>query len=235
MARFTAQADTAALPLVLYNVHRRTVIDLQVDPVAALALHPRIVGIKDATGDIARAAGVAQAVPPGFAQYSGDESTSLPYLALGGKGVISVVANILPAEVAALCAYMNAGRLHEARALVARLLPLTPALFMESSPARPSTRRICAACATAGCACRSARCPHPRRRRCAPRCIPARKPDRAKNNCCPRLMGKHLRRFPSNCRPCQTLRFGPGADRQRRPLLQRAFALAAVAIPGWRG
>ena len=134
MARFTAQADTAAPPLVLYNVHRRTVIDLQLDPVAALALHPRIVGIKDAIGDMARAAGVAQAVPPGFAQYSGDESTSLPYLALGGKGVISVVAIILPAEVAALCAHMNAGRLHEARALVARLLPLTRALFMESSP-----------------------------------------------------------------------------------------------------
>ena len=134
VAHFTAQADAAALPLVLYNVPGRTVIDLQVDTVAALARHPRIVGIKDATGDMARAADVAQAVLPGFAQYSGDDFTSLPYLALGGQGVISVVANVLPAEVAALCAYMDAGRLHEARALFARLLPLTRALFMESSP-----------------------------------------------------------------------------------------------------
>ncbi len=134
VAHFTAQADAAALPLVLYNVPGRTVIDLQVDTVAALARHPRIVGIKDATGDMARAADVAQAVPQGFAQYSGDDFTSLPYLALGGQGVISVVANILPAEVAALCAHMEAGRLHEARALFARLLPLTRALFMESSP-----------------------------------------------------------------------------------------------------
>jgi len=134
VAHFTAQADAAALPLVLYNVPGRTVIDLQVDTVAALARHPRIVGLKDATGDMARAADVAQAVPPGFAQYSGDDFTSLPYLALGGQGVISVVANILPAEVAALCAHMDAGRLHEARTLFARLLPLTRALFMESSP-----------------------------------------------------------------------------------------------------
>ncbi|WP_312302843.1 4-hydroxy-tetrahydrodipicolinate synthase, partial [Pulveribacter sp.] len=134
VAHFTAQADAVALPLVLYNVPGRTVIDLQVDTVAALARHPRIVGLKDATGDMARAADVAQAVPPGFAQYSGDDFTSLPYLALGGQGVISVVANILPAEVAALCAHMDAGRLHEARTLFARLLPLTRALFMESSP-----------------------------------------------------------------------------------------------------
>ncbi|WP_288013343.1 4-hydroxy-tetrahydrodipicolinate synthase, partial [Diaphorobacter sp.] len=145
VAHFTAQADAAALPLVLYNVPGRTVIDLQVDTMAALARHPRIVGIKDATGDMARAADVAQAVPPGFAQYSGDDFTSLPYLALGGQGVISVLANVLPAEVAALCAHMEAGRLHEARALFARLLPLTRALFarllpltralfMESSP-----------------------------------------------------------------------------------------------------
>lgn len=134
VAHFTAQADAAALPLVLYNVPGRTVIDLQVGTVAALARHPRIVGIKDATGDMARAADVAQAVPPGFAQYSGDDFTCLPYLALGGQGVISVVANILPAEVAALCAHMDAGRLHEARTLFARLLPLTRALFMESSP-----------------------------------------------------------------------------------------------------
>lgn len=134
VAHFTAQADATALPLVLYNVPGRTVIDLQVGTVAALARHPRIVGIKDATGDVARAADVAQAVPPGFAQYSGDDFTSLPYLALGGQGVISVVANILPAKVAALCAHMDAGRLHEARTLFARLLPLTRALFMESSP-----------------------------------------------------------------------------------------------------
>jgi len=134
VAHFSAQADATALPLVLYNVPGRTVIDLQVATVAELARHPRIAGLKDVTGDMARAADVALAVPPGFALYSGDDFTSLPYLALGGQGVISVVANILPAEVAALCAHVDAGRLPEARALFARMLPLTRALFAESSP-----------------------------------------------------------------------------------------------------
>lgn len=134
VAHFSAQADATALPLVLYNVPGRTVVDLQVATVAELARHPRIAGIKDATGDMARAADIALAVPPGFAQYSGDDFTSLPYLALGGQGVISVVANILPAEVAALCRAMDEGDWAGARARFLRLMPLTCALFAESSP-----------------------------------------------------------------------------------------------------
>lgn len=134
VAHFSVQADATALPLVLYNVPGRTVIDLQVATVAELAQHPRIAGIKDATGDMARAADIAQAVPPGFAQYSGDDFTTLPYLALGGQGVISVVANILPAEVAALCRAVRQGDLAGARAQFLQLLPLTRALFAESSP-----------------------------------------------------------------------------------------------------
>lgn len=134
VAHFSAQADASAVPLVLYNVPGRTVIDMAVSTVVALARHPNIAGLKDATGDMARAADIAAAAPPGFMQYSGDDFTTLPYLALGGHGVISVLANILPAEVVALCADMAASRLPEARARFARLLPLTRALFSESSP-----------------------------------------------------------------------------------------------------
>lgn len=134
VAHFTEQADATTLPMVVYNVPGRTVIDLQVATVQALARHPRIVGIKDATGDMARAADIAEALSAGFALYSGDDFTTLPYLALGGWGVISVVANILPGEVAAVCRALDAGDTAGARSRFLRLLPLTRALFAESSP-----------------------------------------------------------------------------------------------------
>ncbi|NMM78134.1 4-hydroxy-tetrahydrodipicolinate synthase [Acidovorax sp. SRB_24] len=134
VAHFTAQADATALPLVLYNVPGRTMVDMAVDTVVTLAQHPHIAGLKDATGDMARAAAVLEAVPQDFMRYSGDDFTTLPYLALGGHGVISVVANIVPAEVAAVCREMEAGQWLVARERFVKLLPLTRALFAESSP-----------------------------------------------------------------------------------------------------
>ena len=135
IAHFSAQADASDVPLVLYNVPGRTVIDMAVSSVAALARHPNIAGLKDATGDMARAAQTAEVVPPGFMLYSGDDLTTLPYLVLGGQGVISVLANLLPREVATLCNECRAGRWEDARARFFRMLPLTRALFVESSPA----------------------------------------------------------------------------------------------------
>lgn len=135
VAHFSVQADATDLSLVVYNVPGRTVIDMQVATVQALARHPRIAGIKDATGDMARAAAIAEIAPADFTLYSGDDFTTLPYLALGGHGVISVLANVLPAQVAALCRTMAEGGWGDARQQFLRLLPLTRALFAESSPA----------------------------------------------------------------------------------------------------
>ncbi|CAE6819994.1 4-hydroxy-tetrahydrodipicolinate synthase [Paraburkholderia aspalathi] len=131
---FLAQADVSAVPLVLYNVPGRTVTDLSVSAVVKLSRHPNIRGLKDATGDMARAAEMLEAIPSGFALYSGDDFTSFPYLTLGGWGVISVLANIAPQQVAELCRHVEAGEMPLARDLFLRLLPMTRALFTETSP-----------------------------------------------------------------------------------------------------
>ncbi|WP_242540582.1 4-hydroxy-tetrahydrodipicolinate synthase [Trinickia mobilis] len=131
---FTAQADVVRIPLVLYNVPGRTVTDMTASTVARLAHHPNIRGLKDATGDMARAVEILRALPSGFALYSGDDFTSLPYLALGGWGVISVLANVVPAKVVEMCSLMEQGKIARARRLFVQLQPLTRALFAETSP-----------------------------------------------------------------------------------------------------
>ncbi|WP_321930536.1 4-hydroxy-tetrahydrodipicolinate synthase [Paraburkholderia guartelaensis] len=131
---FVTQADASGLPLVLYNVPGRTVTDLAVSTVRRLAGHPNICGIKDATGDMARAAELVEMLPSSFALYSGDDFTSMAYLALGGWGVISVVANIYPRKVANLCSLIASNDLARARQHLIELLPLTRALFAETNP-----------------------------------------------------------------------------------------------------
>lgn len=131
---FTAQAEATSLPLILYSVAGRTVVDLSVETVQRLAAHPNIRGIKDASGDMIRAQAIASAVPDAFALYSGDDFTTLPYLALGGWGIISVTANVAPRMVADLCGSMALGQLDVARTLAAKLHPLTTVLFCESNP-----------------------------------------------------------------------------------------------------
>lgn len=134
MDHFRAQADAADVPLVLYNVPGRTVTDMSVSTVVRLSNHPSIRGLKDATGDLARAAAMFEALPSGFAYYSGDDFTSMPFLALGGCGVVSVVANVIPAHVAELCRLVEAAELKKARHLFLEMQPLTRALFAETSP-----------------------------------------------------------------------------------------------------
>jgi 4-hydroxy-tetrahydrodipicolinate synthase len=131
---FLAQADVSEIPLVLYNVPGRTVTDLSVTTVVQLARHSKIRGLKDATGDMARAADILEAVPSTFALYSGDDFTSLPYLVLGGWGVISVLANIVPTEVAAIVRHVEAAQIEAARKQFMRLLPIARALFAQTSP-----------------------------------------------------------------------------------------------------
>ncbi|MFL9860405.1 4-hydroxy-tetrahydrodipicolinate synthase [Paraburkholderia madseniana] len=131
---FSAQADAANVPLVLYNVPGRTATDMSVSTVVRLSAHPNIRGLKDATGDMVRASELVEALPTEFALYSGDDFTSLPFMALGGCGVISVVANILPKRVNELCQFIDRSELKEARSLFVQMLPLTRALFAETSP-----------------------------------------------------------------------------------------------------
>ncbi|MFB1034276.1 MAG: 4-hydroxy-tetrahydrodipicolinate synthase, partial [Sinobacterium sp.] len=103
VAHFTAIADATDLPVLLYNVPSRTVADMLPETVAELAEHPNIVGLKDATGDIARLKATQKLVSDDFLLLSGDDLTGCEFLANGGHGVISVTANIVPKQMADMC------------------------------------------------------------------------------------------------------------------------------------
>jgi 4-hydroxy-tetrahydrodipicolinate synthase len=132
---FKAIAEAVDIPLVLYNVPSRTVADLQVETTLRLAELPGVVGIKEATGEIDRAAWLIKRAPAGFSIYSGDDSTAVALMLLGGHGNVSVTANLAPRAMHELCAAAVAGRAREAAALHLKLLPLHQQLFCEPSPA----------------------------------------------------------------------------------------------------
>ncbi|HEY2966981.1 MAG TPA: 4-hydroxy-tetrahydrodipicolinate synthase [Casimicrobiaceae bacterium] len=135
---FRTIAEKVDLPLIMYNVPSRTVADLANDTVLRLAEVPGIVGIKDATGDLARGSELIRSLPAAgkadFAVYSGDDITALPLMLMGGHGVISVTANVAPKLMAEMCAVALAGDIARARAANDRLLPLHRKLFVEANP-----------------------------------------------------------------------------------------------------
>ncbi|MFH1818570.1 MAG: 4-hydroxy-tetrahydrodipicolinate synthase [Pseudomonadota bacterium] len=131
---FRKIAEAVDLPLILYNVPGRTVTDLSNDTTLRLADVPGIVGIKDATGSMERAADLLRRAPEGFALYTGDDASALPFMLLGGHGVISVTANVAPKLMHELCAAAFAGNLTRARELNNALLPLHSKLFVEANP-----------------------------------------------------------------------------------------------------
>jgi len=131
---FTAIADAAELPLFLYNVPPRTVVDISVETVARLARHRNIVGIKDATANLARPLHTKAAAGADFIQLSGEDHTALAFNASGGTGCISVTANVAPRLCAQMQQAWRAGRFAEAQAIQDRLLPLHDAMFCETSP-----------------------------------------------------------------------------------------------------
>ncbi|MBD3836375.1 4-hydroxy-tetrahydrodipicolinate synthase [Brevundimonas sp.] len=133
-AHFRAIADAVQLPVLLYNVPGRTGSDIANETVAALAEHPNIVGIKDATGDMGRIAWMRATLPEGFAYLSGDDASWLGYAASGGHGVISVTSNVAPEAMVALQQALTAGDLATARSWQDRLIGLHQALFLDSSP-----------------------------------------------------------------------------------------------------
>jgi 4-hydroxy-tetrahydrodipicolinate synthase len=131
---FTAIADAVDVPVILYNVPGRTGCDMLADTVARLSQHPRIVGVKEATGDVARGEAVVRQSRPGFLLLSGDDPTAADLIRVGACGVISVTANVAPRAMHELCAAGLAGRHDEARAINERLMPLHKAMFVESNP-----------------------------------------------------------------------------------------------------
>ena len=134
IAHFTALNDATRLPIILYNVPGRTVANLSVETIAALSKLPRIVGVKDATGDLARVALQRLASGPDFIQISGEDMTAVGFNAMGGRGVISVAANVAPALCAGLQNASLKGDFAGALAIQDRLAPLIDALFRDTNP-----------------------------------------------------------------------------------------------------
>jgi 4-hydroxy-tetrahydrodipicolinate synthase len=131
---YKAVADAVALPQILYNVPGRTGVNLLPETVARLSAHANIVAIKEATGSLQQASEVLDLCGDNITVLSGDDFITFPMMACGAKGVISVVANIMPKEVAALTDAFFAGNLDEARRLHLRLLKISNAMFIESNP-----------------------------------------------------------------------------------------------------
>ena len=132
---FKAIAEAVDVPMVLYNVPGRTVADMNVETTLRLAQVPGIVGIKEASGQIDRAAWLIKQAPQGFSIYSGDDGTAIALMLLGGHGNISVTANVAPRLMSQLCKAALAGQTKEATAIHLKLLALHKNLFIEPSPA----------------------------------------------------------------------------------------------------
>jgi 4-hydroxy-tetrahydrodipicolinate synthase len=131
---YKAIHDSADIPIVIYNIPGRSGIDMSVETMARLAQLPGIVGVKDATNDLARPTLTAHAIGPEFCQLSGEDPTAAAFLAQGGHGCISVTANVAPAASAALQAAWRRGDLAEVARWRDRLTPLNAALFNEVNP-----------------------------------------------------------------------------------------------------
>ncbi len=131
---FKAIADAVDIPNILYNVPGRTVADLANDTTLRLALIPNIVGVKDATANIERGTDLVKRAPEGFAVYSGDDASGLALMLMGGRGIISVTANVAPRLMHEMCVAALAGDLARAREANYKLLGLHRHLFVEANP-----------------------------------------------------------------------------------------------------
>jgi len=131
---FKAIADAVDLPVIIYNIPPRSVIDMSVETMARLAKHRNIVGVKDATANLTRPLHTKRACGEDFIQLSGEDHTALAFNAAGGHGCISVTANVAPRLCAEMQRAWREGRVREAMAIQDRLLPLHDAMFCETSP-----------------------------------------------------------------------------------------------------
>ena len=131
---FTAVADASTVPMILYNVPGRTGCNLLPKTVAKLAEHPNIVAIKEATGNMAQMVELVSLCGDKIDVYSGEDALTVPMMAMGAKGTISVLSNVVPKEAVAMTDACKAGDYETAAALQCKLLPLTNALFSEVNP-----------------------------------------------------------------------------------------------------
>ena len=131
---FKAVAEAVDIPQILYNVPGRTACDMQNATVVRLAAIHNIIGIKDATGDMARGKELIDASPDGLEIYSGDDGSTLELIKLGGRGGISVTANVAPIEMHQMCAAALHGDLEQAQQINETLQPLHQSLFLEANP-----------------------------------------------------------------------------------------------------
>jgi 4-hydroxy-tetrahydrodipicolinate synthase len=135
LKHFTKIADNADIPQILYNVPSRTCLNMKPEITAQLARHPNIIGIKEASGDLDQISDIIRLTrDEDFVVFSGDDAMTLPIMELGGVGVISVAANIVPEKMTAIVVAFNEGNLKEAKRLEAMLAPLINALFLETNP-----------------------------------------------------------------------------------------------------
>lgn len=134
IAHYSAIAAAVHIPIILYNVPSRTGLDISVHVYKTLSEIPNIAGVKEASADITKIAKIRNACPASFAIWSGNDDMTVPAMALGASGVISVVSNVVPLEMQDLCLAALAGDFDTAAALQMELLPLTDALFSEVNP-----------------------------------------------------------------------------------------------------
>ncbi|MCD4779360.1 MAG: 4-hydroxy-tetrahydrodipicolinate synthase [Candidatus Omnitrophica bacterium] len=132
---FKAIADNVDIPIILYNIVGRTARNIETETVVRLANDCKnIIGVKEASGSLDQMQAVKLYCPEGFILLSGDDALTLPLLSIGGQGVVSVVANIIPDQTAKLVNLFDAGRIEEARTLHFKMLPLVKAMFLETNP-----------------------------------------------------------------------------------------------------
>ncbi len=131
---FEAVAEASTVPVILYNVPGRTGLNMRPDTVLALAAHPRIAGIKEASGDLLQALAILADRPEGFVVLSGEDALTVGMVACGGDGLISVTSNEVPGPMTEMVRTARTGDVARARALLYRLLPLIDANFVETNP-----------------------------------------------------------------------------------------------------
>ena len=131
---YRAIAESTPLPIIVYNVPGRTGVNIDVNTLVRLAAIPNVVGVKEASGNVTQVCEICKAVPSDFLVLSGDDALTLPIMAIGGRGVISVVSNEIPKEMAQMMAAVEQNDFAAARTIHARIMPLMQINFVESNP-----------------------------------------------------------------------------------------------------
>jgi 4-hydroxy-tetrahydrodipicolinate synthase len=131
---YRAIAESTALPIVVYNVPGRTGVNVEVSTLARLADIPNIVGVKEASGNVTQMCEICRALPSDFIVLSGDDALTLPLMAVGGRGIISVASNEIPAEMVQMIEAAERNDFAAARAVHTRILPLMQVNFVEANP-----------------------------------------------------------------------------------------------------